>query len=170
MPRSSMVERERVDHTPFSLWERQGWITPTDGDVIDYDYIVADIDRLSTDYALLEVAYDPWAAQQTALKLRDDYGIPVIPMRQGYRSLSEPSKELERLIIARRLAHGGNNCLTWQMSNASVSHDPASNIKPDKSKQTAKIDGVVASIMAIGRATLLADQGSVYEDEGILVI
>lgn len=170
MPRSSMVERERVDHTPFSLWERQGWITPTDGDVIDYDYIVADIDRLSTDYALLEVAYDPWAAQQTALKLRDDYGIPVVPMRQGYRSLSEPSKELERLIIARRLAHGGNNCLTWQMSNASVSHDPASNIKPDKSKQTAKIDAVVASIMAIGRATLLADQGSVYEDEGILVI
>ena len=170
MPRSTMVERERVDHTPFSQWERQGWVTPTPGDVIDYDYIVADIDRLSTEYALLEVAYDPWAAQQTALKLRDDYGVPVVPMRQGYRSLSEPSKEFERLIIGRQLAHGGNGCLTWQCSNTSVSHDPANNIKPDKSNQTQKIDGVVASIMAIGRAVLLADTGSVYEDEGIMVI
>ena len=67
-----MLERERTDRIPYSLWEKNGWIIPTEGDVIDYDFILSDIAKLSDDYNVQEVAYDPWAAQQTAIKIRDD--------------------------------------------------------------------------------------------------
>ena len=166
-----MVERERRERIPYELWERQGWVTPTDGDVIDYDFILGDIEQLSERFNVQEVAYDPWAAQQTALKIRDDLGLEAVPMRQGFMSLSEPTKELERLVVSGTLAHGGNSCLTWQANNVTVRHDPAGNIKPDKGKsQKHKIDGIAASIMAIGRASLGERGDSIYETEGIMVL
>ena len=169
IPRETMVERERVDRIPYSTWEREGWITPTEGDVIDYKWIEKDILELSERFNVQEVAYDPWAAQQTALRIRDDMGIPVVPIRQGFMSLSEPTKEFERLVVSGKLAHGGNSCLAWQANNVTVRHDPAGNIKPDKGQQTHKIDGIAASIIALARASLW-DGGSVYEEEGILVL
>ena len=170
IPRESMVERERVDRIPYSTWEREGWITPTEGDVIDYTWIERDILELSERFNVQEVAYDPWSAQQTALRIRDDIGIPVVPIRQGFMSLSEPTKEFERLVVSGKLAHGGNSCLAWQANNVTVKHDPAGNIKPDKGQQTHKIDGIAASIIALARASLLDGGGSVYEEEGILVL
>ena len=169
IPRESMVERERVDRIPYSTWEREGWITPTEGDVIDYTWIERDILELSERFNVQEVAYDPWSAQQTALRIRDDIGIPVVPIRQGFMSLSEPTKEFERLVVSGKLAHGGNSCLAWQANNVTVRHDPAGNIKPDQGQQTHKIDGIAASIIALARASLW-DGGSVYEEEGILVL
>ena len=169
IPRESMAERERVDRIPYSMWEREGWITPTDGDVIDYTWIERDIVELSERFNVQEVAYDPWSAQQTALRIRDDMGLPVVPIRQGFMSLSEPTKEFERLVVSGKLAHGGNSCLAWQANNVTVRHDPAGNIKPDKGQKTHKIDGIAASIIGLARASLW-DGGSVYEDEGIFVL
>jgi phage terminase large subunit-like protein len=169
IPRETMAERERVDRIPYAMWERDGWITPTDGDVIDYKWIERDILELSERFNVQEVAYDPWSAQQTALRIRDDIGIPVVPIRQGFMSLSEPTKEFERLVVSGKLCHGGNSCLAWQANNVTVRHDPAGNIKPDKGQQTHKIDGIAASIIALARASLW-DGGSVYEEEGILVL
>ena len=105
-----------------------------------------------------------------SIKIQDDIGLKVVPMRQGFMSLSEPTKEFERLIVSGKLAHGGNSCLAWQANNVTVRHDPAGNIKPDKGKaQRHKIDGIVAAIMAIGRASL-QPEGSIYEDDGIMVL
>ena len=170
IPRESMNDRERNEHIPYSAWERDGWITATDGDVIDYTFIERDILELSEKFNILEVAYDPWSCQQTALRCRDDIGLEVIPVRQVFMSLSEPTKEFERLVVSGKLAHGGNACLTWQCNNLTVRHDPAGNIKPDKGKsQRHKIDGIAASIIALARASLW-DGGSVYENEGIMVL
>ena len=169
IPRETMVERERVDRIPYATWERDGWITPTEGDVIDYTWIEKDILGFSERFNVQEVAYDPWSAQQTALRIRDDMGIPVVPIRQGFMSLSEPTKEFERLVVSGKLAHGGDSCLTWQAANVQLRHDPAGNIKPDKGQQTHKIDGIAASIIALARASLW-DGGSVYESEGIMVL
>lgn len=170
IPAESMAERERVEHIPYSLWERDGWITATEGDVIDYQWIEKDIKELADRFNILEMAYDPWSCQQTALRCRDDIGLQVVPVRQGFMSLSEPTKEFERLVVSGKLAHGGNSCLTWQANNVSVRHDPAGNIKPDKGlKARHKIDGIVASIIALARASLW-DGGSVYETEGIMVL
>ena len=169
IPRESMMERERIDRIPYSMWERDGWITPTEGDVIDYRWIEKDIFELSERFNVQEVAYDPWSAQQMALRIRDDMGLSVVPIRQGFMSLSEPTKEFERLVVSGKLAHGGNSCLTWQANNVTCRHDPAGNIKPDKSGKTHKIDGIAASIISLARASLW-DGGSVYEEEGIFVL
>ena len=171
IPKDSMLKRERIDRIPYSLWEKNGWIIPTEGNVIDYDFILSDIAKLSETHNVKEVAYDPWAAQQTATKLQDDLGLNIVPMRQGFMSLSEPTKEFERLVVSGRLAHGGNSAMAWMANNVTVRHDPAGNIKPDKGKsQRHKIDGIVASIMALGRASLREHGASIYEDEGIMVL
>ncbi len=170
IPRDSMVKRETKERIPYSLWEKSGWITPTEGNVIDYDYILQDIATLADKFDIQEVAYDPWSATQTAIKIRDDIGLNAVPVRQGFISLSEPSKEFERLVVSGKLAHGSNSCLAWQANNVSVKLDPSGNIKPDKGMaKRHKIDGIIASILAVGRASL-KPEGSVYEDEGIMVL
>ena len=166
-----MQRRENQERIPYRAWQKKGYVIATPGDVIDYDFILRDIELLSQDYNVQEVAFDPWSAQQTAIKIRDDLGIPVVPVRQGFMSLSEPTKEFERLVVSGQLAHGGDECLSWQANNVAVRHDPANNIKPDKGKsQKHKIDGIVASIMAIGRASLRESHESIYETEGITIL
>lgn len=95
----------------------------------------------------------------------------MIEFRQGMISMNEPTKELERLVMSGAIRHGGNPVLRWMASNVTVKTDPAGSIKPDKQKSTEKIDGIVALIMAIGRAiTTKKQQPSVYEERGVLVV
>ena len=84
--------------------------------------------------------------------------------------MSPPTKEVETMVRAGTLAHGGNPVLAWNVSNVSIRTDPAENKKPDKEKSIERIDGAVGLIMAIGRAMLKGGPvKSVYEDRGILV-
>jgi phage terminase large subunit-like protein len=165
IPAESMVERERRDRVPYSTWVRQGLVTATPGNVIDYAYIRQQINELAEVYDLREVAFDPWNATQLSVQLGDD-GINMIEMRQGFASMSGPSKELLRLVLSGGLAHGGNAVLRWMADNVTARQDPAGNVKPDKSKSTGRIDGIVAAVMAIGRATLhdAAANSSMYDD------
>jgi phage terminase large subunit-like protein len=86
--------------------------------------------------------------------------------------MSAPTRELEKLIVSRRLAHGANPVTRWMAANVAVAQDPAGNLKPAKDKSTERIDGIVALIMAIGRAMLPGEQPSrsVYEDRGLLML
>lgn len=164
IPQDSMIERERRDRVPYSTWVRQGLVEATPGNVIDYAYIRARINALKALYDIGEIAYDPWNATQLSLQLQDD-GIVMVEMRQGFASMTAPSKELLRLVLAKQIAHGGNPVLRWMADNVTARSDPAGNVKPDKGKSTNKIDGIVASIMALARATANASQqGSVYDE------
>lgn len=171
IPEAQMVERERRDRAPYATWVRQGLITATPGNVIDYAFIRAQIGELAALYEVREVAIDPWNSTQLSVQLQED-GLTVVEMRQGFASLSGPSKELLRLVLAGGLAHGGNAVLRWMADNVSVRQDPAGNVKPDKSKSTSRIDGVVASVMAVGRLMLHnpLEGRSVYEERGILSV
>lgn len=171
IPEERMIERERRDRVPYSTWVRQGLVTATPGNVIDYAYIRQQINELAKVYDLREVAFDPWNATQLSVQLQDD-GINMIEMRQGFASLSGPSKEFLRLVLAGLVAHGGNPVLRWMADNVVTRQDPAGNVKPDKSKSMNRIDGIVASVMAIGRAMLANPKAgrSIYEDRGIMLI
>jgi phage terminase large subunit-like protein len=92
----------------------------------------------------------------------------LIQFGQGFASMAAPTKELEKMVGSGELAHGGNPVLSWMVSNTVVRSDPAGNLKPDKEKSTERIDGVVALIMAISRATLNNEVASVYESRGVL--
>lgn len=168
VPRENMRERQAKDRVPYETWAQQGLIEPTEGDAIDYDFIRKRIGELASKYSIREIAVDPWNCQQISTQLVSD-GLSMVQFRQGYASMSEPTKELERLLVTGRLKHGGNPVLRWMASNMAVTMDPSGNIKPAKNKSTEKIDGIVAAIMAIGRASIKGGAAeSVYASRGIL--
>jgi phage terminase large subunit-like protein len=169
IPEEEMVERERRDRVPYGLWVRQGLVEATPGNVIDYGYIRRRINELAGRYDVREVAFDPWNATQLSVELMGD-GLTMVEMRQGFGSLSAPSKELLRLTLAGQLGHGGNAVLRWMADNVTARQDPAGNVKPDKAKSSGRIDGIVAAVMAIGRWSLHNAGRSVYEDRDLIAL
>ena len=164
-----MVQRVRRDHVPYDVWEKQGMLMTTEGNVIHYGFIESYIDSLGKKFHIKEIAFDRWGAVQMVQNL-EELGFTVVPFGQGFKDLSPPSKELMKLTLEQKLAHGGHPVLRWMMDNIFVRTDPAGNIKPDKEKSTEKIDGAVAAVMALDRAIRNGgSSGSVYDDRGILV-
>jgi phage terminase large subunit-like protein len=171
VPEWSMHERTRRDRVPYEAWVRQDYITATPGNVVDYDFIVAQIDEDMQRYDVQEVAFDRWGASQIQTTLQNLGGEEfLVQFGQGYKSMSPPMKELEKLILSHRLAHGGNPVLTWMADNLVARRDPAGNIKPDKQKSLEKIDGMVALIMGLDRAIRHDEPGSVYDSRGLRTI
>lgn len=146
-------------------WVREGWIRTTPGEVIDYGFVRAEINELAKRYRIQQIAFDPWNAQQLVTELDEQDGFEMVEMRQGYISMSDPSKDFEARVLSRRLRHGGNPVLAWNIGNAVIKKDASGNIKPDKEKAKDKIDGGIASIMACGRA-VLREGVSVYDTPG----
>lgn len=164
IPQENMRARVRRDKVPYDVWVRQGLITATPGNVIDYDAIVAEIDELAQRYDIGEIAFDRWGATQMYQRL-EEARMMMVQFGQGFASMSPPMKELETLVLGGRLAHGGNPVLTWMANNLVARMDAAENIKPDKQKSTERIDGMVALIMALDRA--LKHAPSAYDERGI---
>ncbi len=150
-------------------WARQGFITLTPGNVIDYEFIKHQIFEDANNYSLQDIAFDPWNATQIGIQLSDE-GITVAEFRQGFKTMSPAVKELEAGILSKQILHDGNPVLTWMVSNVMIKQDPAGNVKIDKSKSTDKVDGVVALAMAHARAVLNQNNVSVYESRGVLTI
>lgn len=170
IPEDTLEQRVRRDHVPYDVWKANGQVITTEGNVIHYGYIETFIEELGTTYHIKEIAFDRWGAVQMTQNL-EGMGFTVVPFGQGYKDMSPPTKELMKLVLERKLAHGGNVPLRWMMDNVFVRTDPAGNIKMDKEKSTERIDGAVALVMALDRAIRnnVATE-SVYNDRGIIVI
>ena len=165
VPEDTMAERVKRDRVPYDQWAKAGHLFVTPGKSCDYDVIREYIiHELAEEFDLREIAYDRWGAAQLVTQLQAD-GATLFPLGQGYASMSAPAKELEKLIVSERLRHGGHPVLRWMASNVSVVPDPAGNLKPDRTKSTEKIDGIVALIMALDRATRNAETSSVWESD-----
>ena len=171
IPGDRIQERSRRDRVPYEVWLREGLIHATPGNVIDYTAIRARVNERANQFNILEIGYDPWNATQIVTQLSEEDGLPLIEIRQGFASMSAPTKGLEMLVSKRQIAHGGDPVLRWMMNNVTVKEDPSGNIKPDKAKSTEKIDGIVALIIALARGMVCAGTGtSVYEERGVLVL
>jgi phage terminase large subunit-like protein len=118
---------------------------------MNYGFIEQFIDELGKKFHIKEIAFDRWGAVQMVQNL-EGMGFTVVPFGQGYKDMSPPTKELMKLTLEERIAHGGHKVLRWMMDNVFVRQDPAGNIKMDKEKSTEKIDGAVATVMALDRA------------------
>ncbi len=173
VPEENILKRAERDHVPYDQWCDEDFLIATEGNVIDYDYIINLLVELADVYEIREVAYDPWNAMQTAIKL-GEAGFTCVPVRQGFQSLSEATKEVGKLLMSKDLRHGGHPVLRWAASNVAVSHDPAGNIKPDKARSTERIDPITGLVTATARVIVLPsdDDGgpSMYEDEDILIL
>ena len=171
IPEENISLRVRRDHVPYDTWERQGVLLTTEGNVVHYGFIEQFIEKLGERYNIREIAFDRWGAVQMVQNL-EGMGFTVVPFGQGFKDMSPPTKELMKLVLEEKIAHGGQPVLRWMMDNIFIRTDPAGNIKPDKEKSTEKIDGAVATIMALDRAIRCGNdtQASVYDERGILFI
>ena len=171
VPEEKMLEKIRKENINYDKWVAEGYVTVTPGNVIDYDFVKADILRIVADYDLRTSAYDRWNSSQTIIDLQNE-GMECNPFGQGYGSMSAPTKEFEKLVLTGKIEHFGNPVLRWMLASTLVKTDPAGNIKPDKEKSTRKIDGIVASIMALGEwmTAQADDESNPYENRGLLTL
>lgn len=150
VPADKIEERVKRDRVPYDVWVRQGLIKATEGNVVDYRVIRADMNALAEKFHIREVAFDRWNSQSLVTDLQDD-GFTMVAFGQGFASMSAPSKEFEKLVLGKKLIHCKHPVLRWMFSNVTVRQDPAGNLKPDKEKSGEKIDGIVAGIMGLAR-------------------
>jgi len=170
IPADNIKEREEKDAVQYSEWVKEGLITTTEGDVIDYNVIEPDIIDAWNNFDIKEIGYDPYNATHIIQNL-EKKDIAMIPVRQGMLTMSPASKEFERLINSGKMIHDGNPVLRWMAANASVQTDNVGNIKPIKKKSTARIDGIVAAIIAIERGLRFLDKSAtIYSERGIRTI
>lgn len=170
IPEENIDLRVRRDHVPYDVWEKQGFLMTTEGNVVHYGFIETFIEKLGEKYNIREIAFDRWGAVQMVQNL-EGMGFTVVPFGQGFKDMSPPTKELMKLTLEKKIAHGGHPVMRWMADNIFIRTDPAGNIKADKEKSTEKIDGVIALIMAMDRAIRCGNDTSesVYEGRGVWV-
>ena len=170
IPEDTLDLRVKRDHVPYDLWEKQGWLKTTEGNVVHYGFIETFIEELGQKYNIREIAFDRWGAVQMVQNL-EGMGFTVVPFGQGFKDMSPPTKEFYKLLMEGRIVHGGNPIMAWMAGNVVVDTDPAGNIKPTKAKSPEKIDGIVAAIMALDRCIRNEgqQQGSIYDERDMIV-
>ena len=170
VPEETIPQRVKAASVPYDIWEKQGYLLSTEGNVIHYDFIEKFINDLAEKYHIVEIAVDRWNATQMIQNLEGD-GFTMVPFGQGFASMSGPTKDFYRLLMEGKIIHGGHPVLRWMAGNVVVDTDPAGNIKVTKAKSKEKIDGIVAAIMALDRCirNQTEPQGSVYDERGLLV-
>lgn len=169
LPMDNIEKREVKERMQYQLYEQRGELILTEGNVVDYARIKEKFESDYRKFNILEVAFDRWNFEG----LRQLFLLEGCPQEkfvsfgQGFVSMSEPSKELEKLILAREIAHDGNQLLRRMVGTVMVEMDAAGNYKPSKKKSGEQIDGVVALIMSLGRAMVAPSKESIYEKRGI---
>lgn len=182
LPGDGLTEKARADRVPYDVWAKDGWLQPTPGPTVDYEYVAEHLAALCDKQDVRKIAFDrwnwrhlkPWLAKVgfTEDQLDGDSAI-FEPMGQGFQSMSPALRDLESALLNGRIVHGGHPVLTMCASNATVQADPAGNRKLSKIKSHGRIDGMVALAMAMSVAGTFEDMSdgpSVYEERGILML
>lgn len=151
LPEARVIEELDSNTARYREFDALGLLTLTDGEVIDFEVIKEDLREFAGRFDVQQVAYDPWQATQLAQEMQAE-GLLMVEVRQTVQNISEPMKELEALVLQRKLAHGDCPVLTWMASNVVAKLDAKDNIYPNKERPENKIDGIVAAIMALSRA------------------
>lgn len=148
----------------YQQWVEQGYLTTTPGEVTDYDWIERDVDEAMDRFNVQEIAFDRHNASQLVTNLLKKEA-PMLQFAQGATSFNPPMVELERLLKSGKIDHSGNPVLAWMASNIVARYDVNANMAPDKKNSNEKIDGIVALLMALGRAQVHEEPpGSPWED------
>lgn len=155
--------------TRYQAWHASGDLIATPGNVIDFTYIEDDLDDFKSQFEIVEVPYDPFQATQFATRMLER-GFPVVELGATVRNFSEPMKELEAMILDRKIEFTYDPVLLWMFGNVVARLDKKDNIFPDKERPENKIDGVVATIMAVARGMAHEDTTSVYETRGLVIL
>lgn len=171
MPENTATKHEHTDRVPYKDWAQQGWCTLTEGDVTDDEFIKSYIYEKEFDeqWKINEICFDPCGARQFANDMTAK-GYTCVEIRQGFMTLSEPTKRFRELVLMDRIVHDGSPLLTWCLSNANEVTDVNANIRLSKKNKddSQRIDLAAATINAMVRALLTEHKTSVYKERGVL--
>jgi len=154
-------------NTRYKSWHTDGWLTTTPGNVTDFAYIEDDLKLLKSDYEIIEVPYDPFQATQFSTRMIEE-GFPMIEYGATVKNFSEPMKFVEALVLEKKIEIEKDPVLMWMFGNVVATLDKKDNIFPNKERAENKIDGVVALIMAMGRAIMNQNTPNIYEQRGLI--
>lgn len=174
LPEDHADRLQSATRAPLNKWAKDGWLSLTEGNVLDYDPVIRWFDDAARRYDLAWVGYDRWNAGSTVNKLIEK-GLNLEPVGQGYKSMTPAIRMFERLVLNRQVVHGGDPCLAWQVNCLEVKRDESDNVrpvKPDRGKSMSRIDAVVAALTGLFGVHTYASQHteSAYEDRGLMVI
>lgn len=155
LPENGLVEKSRADRVPYDLWREQGFLQTTPGAAIQYEFIAQHLRTVFDRYTVRALAFDrynmkflkPWLI---AAGFSEEELLLFVEFGQGFASMSPAIRELESLLLSRKLKHGSHPVLSMCAANATVVKDPAENRKFIKGKATGRIDGMVALAMSVG--------------------
>ncbi len=171
LPEDKGTQSADKNNIQYLDWVNNEYIEETSGNVIDYDFIIHKMGELRKEYDIRTIAYDNWNSHHIAPKLIDE-GFDLVEFRQGFKSMTAPTKEMQAAIESKKFNHFGNPVLRWMAGNAAVKSDPSGNIKLEKDIKTPnkKIDGLITNIMAYGLWLDGGDTGGSYLETGDLYI
>ena len=170
IPRAGAQVRAHRDNVPWLVWEREGWVTLTEGEVIDLDRIELDIKEANRDHWIEDTAFDRWEASSITTHLQHD-GLKVVEFAQTLANFTEPTKSFEALLKSGKLHHGDNPVLGWMAANVQLLSNAGGQVRPAKPEPWSprKVDGIVAAVMAHARV-LVREAESPYESGGVFVV
>lgn len=172
LPGDDLHHKSDQDRVPYTVWRNEGHLQVTEGRAINRLSVVKVIAQAMATYDLQTIAYDRWRIEDLKMILdQEGINLPLVPFGQGFKDMAPAVDEFERKLLAGTIKHQGNPVMTWCAANAIVSTDPAGNRKITKEKSSGRVDGIVASIMAIGATQKDGTDGpSIYEDRGVLTL
>jgi len=177
VPRFWIPEDRLADgdaNAAYRVWAAQGWLRTTPGNVCDYAFIKHDLAADAKRFRVRQWMFDPWNAESLTQELEKETGVERVKFGQTIGNFAGPCKDLERLVLARGILHGGHPVLAWMAGHVSVRQDPNGNKRPVKpqGQDQRKIDGITAALMGLAGAQQGKGTGgrSVYEDRDPITI
>lgn len=152
LPEDHLDERGYRDRVPYRMFVDQGWLSLTEGNVIDLPRIRREVAGLAKRWKTRAVLYDPWHAHEMVQNLQDEDRVKVEPVLQNYKALNDPMKRAQALVLQRRVRHDANPLMTIMLSNTVEAQDEMGNVKPSKKRSRGRIDGVQAWLNACTKA------------------
>jgi phage terminase large subunit-like protein len=155
LPAEGLAEKSRSDRVPLDLWAERKFIELCPGRSVSYEYVSQRLRELVDEYQVKRIAFDAWGMKHLRPWLgKAGFSEATIEERfvafgQGYKSMSPALRDLESLVLDRRLKHGGHPVLTWNCANAVIESDAAGNRKLSKKRASGRIDGMVSLVMAV---------------------
>lgn len=176
LPEYGLIEKSRADRVPYDLWHKQGYLKTTPGASIEYEWIAHQLREIFDNYVVKKIGFDrynikfllPWL-EKTGFS--EEEMAKFVEFGQGFVSMSPALREMESLLLNKKLKHGKHPVLSMCAANARVVVNPAGDRKFVKGKSTGRIDGMVALAMAVAiRATDITDETSIYDNRDMITL